>query len=82
MADGAHLARVEIAHQLDHDRRRGRLAVPLEQATLRHDEMDAGGLDPADGADRAGELALHRPQVVHVLDEARRGEASPLSKIS
>ncbi len=78
MADRPHLPRIEFAHQLEHDGRRGRLAVALEQAPLRQDEVDAGRLDPADGPDRAGELAFERPQVIHVLHEVGGGERVPL----
>ena len=53
---------------------RGGFPVAVEQAPLRDDEVDARGLDPPDGPDRPGELALERAQVVDVLDEARRRE--------
>ena len=36
--------------------------------------MHARGLHAVDAADRAGELAFQRPQVIDVLDEGRRAE--------
>ena len=78
VAHGADLRGVELAPELQHDRGPRRLAVALEQAALRHDEMDARALDPADRADGARQLALERAEMVDALDEARRGEGIAL----
>ena len=78
VAHGADLRGVELAPELQHDRGPRRLAVALEQAALRHDEMDARALDPADRADGARQLALERAEMVDALDEARRGEGVAL----
>ena len=50
--------RVHVADELEHDGGARQFAVALEQAALRYDEVHARRLDPADGPDRACELAL------------------------
>ena len=78
MAHGPDLRGIEIARKLERDRGARRLAVALEQAPLRDDEMNARRLHPPDRADGAGEFAFERAQMVDVLDEAGRGEGIAL----
>ena len=54
---------------------RGSSRSRLEQPALGNGEVDPRRFDALERADRARELAFQRPQLVDVLDEARRGEA-------
>ena len=62
---------IERAADPHHDRGRRFGGLAGEQRPFRQHQMDARGLDPVDGADGAGELALERAQMIDVLDEAR-----------
>ncbi len=76
--DGADLALAEFARDAQHDGGGGLRRVAREQRALRHDEVDAGGADAVEPADRAGEFAFERAQPVDVLQEARRGQSVAL----
>ncbi len=54
--------------------------VAAEQFALGQDEMHARRLDAGQRGDGAGELALERPDLVDVLDEARGAERVLLVK--
>ncbi|MGY3496480.1 hypothetical protein ACVW1B_005899 [Bradyrhizobium sp. USDA 4502] len=71
VADSPDLLRLQRATHPEHDRSGGLRRLAREQRLLRQYQMDARGLDAVDGADGAGELALQRPQMIDVLDEAR-----------
>jgi hypothetical protein len=71
MADGADLCRIQRAADPHHDRGRWLGGLAGEQRPFRQHQMDARGLDPVDRPDGAGQLALQRPQMIDVLDEAR-----------
>ncbi len=74
VADGPHLLRLQRAVDLEHDRRRRLDFVAREQRPLGQHQMHARGHDAVEATDGPGQLALERPQIVDILDEARGAE--------
>src|SRR5581483_11929275 len=71
MADGTDLLRLQRAAHPHHDRGGGFGRLAREQRPLGEHEVHPRSLDTVDRRDGAGQLALERPQMVDVLDEAR-----------